>query len=58
MTYVDVVKNGTGNEQAKQTGARGLYNLNGKEGNLVRSKSHSEIKRPPLVSLFMINPDC
>ena len=58
ITYADVVKNGTGNKQDRQTVGRGLYNLKNKGENLVRSKSQSEIKRPPLVSLFMINPDC
>ena len=58
ITYADMVKNGTGNERVRQTRARDLYNLNGKGGNLVRSKSQSEIKRPSLVSLFMINPVC
>ena len=58
ITYADVVKNGTGNKQDRQTVGRGLYDLKSKGESLVRSKSQSEIKRPPLVSLFMINPDC
>ena len=58
ITYADVVKNSTGNKQDRQTVGRGLYDLKSKGESLVRSKSQSEIKRPPLVSLFMINPDC
>ena len=57
ITYAHVVKNVTGNEQVSQSKVKDLNNLNGNEGNLVRSNGQSEIKRPSLVSLFMINPD-
>ena len=39
ITYADVVKNGTGNEQVSQTKVQDLNkNMNGKKGNLVKKE--------------------